>query len=63
MFNISKKVRDHLAKAVLTPISLAAGGFIVAQGWTTGNIWLFLYGIFVFLCVQSVAVMLLAYEG
>lgn len=63
MIKITKKVREHLAKAVLTPISLATGGFLAAQGWTTGNAWLILYGGFVFLVVQLVAVLLLAYEG
>jgi hypothetical protein len=62
MIKITRKVRDHLAKAVLTPLSLAVGGFLAAQGWTTGSVGLLLYGAFLFLCIQAVAVMLLAYD-
>lgn len=62
MIKITKKVRDHLAKAVLTPLSLAVGGFLAAQGWTEGCAWLLLYGAFLFLCIQAVAVLLLAYD-
>jgi len=62
MFRLTKKVRDHLASKVLTPISLTVLGALAAQGWTQGNIWVLLYGVFLFLCIQSVAVMLIAYD-
>lgn len=63
MFKLTKKVRDHLAEKVLTPISLAAGGFLCAHGWAVGNAWVLLYGIVLFLAVQFVAIMLIAYDG
>lgn len=63
MFKMTKKVRDHLAEKVLTPISLAVGGFLCAHGWSLGNVWVLLYGIVLFSAVQCVAVMLIAYDG
>lgn len=62
MFKITQKVRDHLAKAVLTPLSISALGLALFQGWTTGGIGMILYGVVLFLITQTGAVLLLSYQ-
>lgn len=62
MLKLTQKVRDHIAKAVLTPLSLSVLGFLALQGWNAGSIGLILYGVFLFLCIQTIAVLLLSFD-
>jgi hypothetical protein len=62
MFKLTKKIKDHLAKAVITPLSLTVLAFFAGQAFKTGNLWLAGIGVLLFLEMQALAIALL-YEG
>lgn len=59
MLKMTRKVKDHLAKAVITPMSLTVLAFMAGTAWKTGDLLLMGLGIFLFLDMQFIAILLL----
>lgn len=60
MIKFTRKIKDYIAKSVITPLMLAV--LIGASGhfWKTGDLWVFLAGVFMFLDMAFIAVLLLS---
>ncbi len=60
MIKFTTKIKDYLAKSVITPLALAV--LLGASGhfWKTGDLLTFLLGVFMFLDMAVIAVLLLS---
>jgi len=59
VLKFTQKLKDHLAKAVITPLSLTVLGALTTQAFLAGNVWLMMLGVFLFLDMQLIALLLL----
>lgn len=62
MLKFNQKTRDHIAKSVITPVSITVLVSLVGLAWKDQSILVLLTAIFQFLWLQMIAVMLLNFE-